>query len=555
MSFIQSAPQLGNQYREDRVLRSYLRRVLPPPQLHAAEGGLDALGEHAAHAWQRRTRSSREEPALTRWDAWGKRVDRIELTRVWREGPGIAARHGLIATGHDSALSVHARVQQFALAYLYHVASEFYSCPLAMTDGVATALKAASDRDLNERALPHFLSRDPAKFWIAGQWMTETVGGSDVGNTETIAHRDEHGGWRLSGRKWFTSAINADAALALARPEGNPPGSEGLALFYVETRDAEGRWNGIHIDRLKDKLGTRELPTAEIHLHGAVASLVGEPAHGVRAVVPVLQITRLWNSIGALATMRRCIALTRDYSQRRIAFGRPLIEQPLYADMLASLQAEFEAAFHLVFHVAELLGRIQANQADEHQQQLFRVLTPLAKLWTGKLSVRIASETVEAFGGMGYLEDSGIPQLLRDAQVFPIWEGASNVQALDALQALAKHGSTPLRNAQRALLAQVHGEDFAAAAKLAQEAVATADARLRSHTAQGNGEAGARGLALTYVRAFAAALLARHADWSLRAQADPRPLAALRRFCAHGLVRLQAGAQTDARALATDLYA
>ncbi|MEO6968334.1 MAG: acyl-CoA dehydrogenase family protein [Rhodanobacteraceae bacterium] len=554
MTFVQAAPQLGNQYREDRVLRSYLRRVLPPQQLHAAEGALDALGEHAAHTWRRRTTSAREEPRLIRWDAWGARVDRIELTRTWREGPGIAARHGLIATGHDPSLGAHARVQQFALVYLYHVASEFYTCPLAMTDGAATALKAAGDHALNERALPRFLSRDPARFWIAGQWMTENTGGSDVGNTETVAHHDERGGWRLSGRKWFTSAINADAALALARPQGNAPGADGLALFYLETRDSDGRWNGITVDRLKNKLGTRELPTAEIHLDGAAATLIGEPMHGVRRVVPVLQVTRLWNAIGALATVRRCIALTRDYAQRRVAFGKPLIEQPLFADTLASMQAEYEAAFHLVFHLAELMGRIQHNQADENQQRLFRVLTPLAKLWTGKLAVLAASETVEAFGGMGYLEDSGIPQLLRDAQVFPIWEGAGNVQALDALRALDEHGGTPLRNAQRALLAQTQGSEFTAMVNVAREAMAAADARLKQHADdRAVSEAGAKGVALTCTRAFAAALLARHADWALRAQADPRPLAALQRFCAHGLNRLQAFPPNDARTLAADL--
>lgn len=554
MTFLQPPPQLGNQYREDRVLRSYLRRVLPPQQLHAAEGALDALGEHAAHAWRRRVTSSREEPRLIPWDAWGARVDRIELSHTWREGPGIAARHGLIATGHDADLAAHARVQQFALVYLYHVASEFYTCPLAMTDGAATALKAAGERDLKERALPRFLSRDPARLWIAGQWMTENAGGSDIGNTETVASRNGEKGWRLSGRKWFTSAINADAALALARPQGNPPGADGLALFYLETRDAEGHWNGITIDRLKDKLGTRELPTAEIHLDGATATLIGEPAHGVRRVVPVLQVTRLWNAVGALATTRRCIALTRDYAQRRVAFGKPLIEQPLFADTLAAMQAEYEAAFHLVFHLAELLGRIQIHQADENQQHLFRTLTPLAKLWTGKLAVLAASETVEAFGGMGYLEDSGIPQLLRDAQVFPIWEGAGNVQALDALRALAEHGSTPLRNAQRALLAQAQGDEFATIVNAAREAMAAADVRLKQYANdRAVSEAGAKGLALTCARAFAAALLARHADWARQAQADARPLAALRRFCAHGLNRLQAFDPNDARALAVDL--
>ncbi|HEY3521453.1 MAG TPA: acyl-CoA dehydrogenase family protein [Rhodanobacteraceae bacterium] len=551
MAFIQSPPQIGNQYREDRVLRSYLRRTLSPSQFLTAEGALNTLGEHAAAAWRRRTLSARKEPTLSRWDAWGNRVDRIELTHAWREGPGMAARHGLIAIGHDTNLGVNARVQQFALVYLYHVASEFYTCPLAMTDGVATALKAVNDRALNERALPHFLSRDPAKFWIAGQWMTENAGGSDVGNTETIARRDGQGGWQLSGRKWFTSAINADAALALARPLGNPAGADGLALFYLETRNERGDWNGIRIDRLKDKLGTRELPTAEIHLNDTAATLVGEPAHGVRAVVPVLQVTRLWNSVGALATMRRCIALVRDYAQRRIVFGRPLIEQPLYADMLASMQAEFEAAFQLVFHVAELMGRVQARQASEEQQQLFRILTPMAKLWTGNLVVRIASETVEAFGGMGYLEDSGIPQLLRDAQVFPIWEGAGNVQALDALAALQKHGTTPLHNALRGLLAQAEGGEVAMAAELAEQALAAVETRLRGAI----NPAFARGVANTCARAFAAALLARHAEWSLRAQADPRPLSALRRLCSHGLVRLANHPMTETRSLATDLYA
>lgn len=551
MTFVQSPPQLGNQYREDRVLRSYLRRVLPGAQLLTAEGTLDALGEHAALAWQRRDVIRRREPSLTQWDAWGNRVDRIELTHAWREGPGIAARHGLIATGHETALGANARVQQFALAYLYHVASEFYTCPLAMTDGAATALKASGNRALMERALPHFLSRDPGKFWIAGQWMTETTGGSDVGNSETVARRDEQG-WRLSGRKWFTSAINADAALALARPLGNPAGADGLALFYLETRDEQGAWNGIRIDRLKDKLGTRELPTAEIHLQDAAATLVGEAVHGVRAIVPVLQVTRLWNAVAALATMRRCIALVRDYAQRRIAFGRPLLEQPLYADMLASMQAEFEAAFHLVFHAAELLGRVQARQADDQQQELFRVLTPLVKLWTGALAVRIASEAVEAFGGMGYLEDSGIPQLLRDAQVFSIWEGAGNVQALDALNALAAHGMAPVRNAQKAMLAQAQGPDSANVMRMTQAALMAAETRLRD--AQTLRETSARGIAMVCARTLAASLLARHADWSQRNLGDPRPSYALRRFCAQGmgLDLLHIRQATETRSLADD---
>src|SRR6185437_8691260 len=257
MSFVQTAPQLADPYRDDRVLQAWLARVLPEAQRRAAEPDFIALADYAQRAYARQTSTVATEPVLTQWDVWGHRVDRIELTETWREGPAIAARNGLVADGHDTSLG------QFAKVYLYHAASAFYSCPLAMTDGVATALREAPNAALRERVLPHLLSRDPATFWISGQWMTENAGGSDVGMSETIARRGTDGSWRLHGRKWFTSAINAEFALALARPEGNPAGADGLALFGIETRNDDGSWNGIVIDRLKDKLGTRELPTAE----------------------------------------------------------------------------------------------------------------------------------------------------------------------------------------------------------------------------------------------------------------------------------------------------
>ncbi|MGH8183058.1 MAG: acyl-CoA dehydrogenase family protein, partial [Rhodanobacteraceae bacterium] len=404
MSFIQSAPKLGNPYRDDRVLRSWLARVLPEAQRRAAEDDFEALAAYAQHAYARQIATTPTEPALTQWDVWGRRVDRIELTETWREGPTIAAQRGLVADGHDRSLGEFARVQQFAKVYLYHAASAFYSCPLAMSDGVATALRDATNAALRERVRKHLLSRDPDTFWISGQWMTENAGGSDVAGSETLARKAADGSWRLNGRKWFTSAINAEFALALARPEGNPAGADGLALFGIETRNVDGSWNGITLDRLKDKLGTRELPTAEIHLHDARAELIGDTAHGVRAITPVLQVTRLWNAFGSLSTMQRCLMLVREYAHHRQVFGKPLIEQPLFADALAGWQAECEAAFHLAMEVALLLGRVESGAGGERDAALQRLLTPLAKLWVCKLGVRIASETVEAFGGIGYLE-------------------------------------------------------------------------------------------------------------------------------------------------------
>ncbi len=538
MSFVQSAPRLGDLYRGDRVLQSTLARILPEPMRRAADADFAALAEYALRTYPRGT-ATRREPVLTQWDVYGHRIDRIELTPTWREGPAIAATRGLVADGHDHALGAFCRVQQFAKVYLYHAASAFYSCPLAMTDGVATALRDAPNAALRARVLPHLLSRDPATFWISGQWMTETAGGSDVSGSEAAAHLDADGSWRLTGRKWFTSAINAPFALALARPEGNPAGAAGLALFALETRNPDGSWNGITIDRLKDKLGTRELPTAEIHLSDVRAELVGEARHGVRAITPVLQVTRLWNAFGALSTMARCLALTRDYATRRQVFGRPLLQQPLFADTLASSEAEFAAAFQLAMQVAVLLGRVESGQGTPRDAVLQRLLTPLAKLWVCRLGVRIASATVEAFGGIGYLEDSGIPVLLRDAQVLPIWEGSGNVQALDFLRALDKSGIEPLVTATDAWLETADDVLRDRDAEAIHAAILHADTWLRDQAADDAAlQTGAARLALTCARSLAAALLARHAAWAERTQRDGSSSAALQRFCTHGLDRI-----------------
>jgi alkylation response protein AidB-like acyl-CoA dehydrogenase len=543
MSFLQDAPRLPHPFDADRVLLGLLDRAVPAERRTALDADLRALADYALTACARRAVEPRSEPLLTQWDAWGARVDRIMLTPAWREGAAITTRHAVLASGHEN--HALARLEQFARVYLYHVASEFYTCPLAMTDGTATALKASGNRALMDRALPHFLSRDPATLWLSGQWMTETHGGSDVGHTETTACRDADGQWRLYGRKWFSSAVVGEAALALARPEGAGDGTDALALFYVETKTADGCWNGVTIDRLKDKLGTRELPTAEIHLDGVPAWPLGDLAHGVRQVAPMLNVTRTWNAVCAVASMARCVALARDYATRRSAFGRTLIEQPLHARTLAGMQASFEAAFALAFHVAELLGCVEHGAGGEHEPALLRLLTPLAKLWTGKLATVIASETLECFGGAGYIEDTGLPQLLRDAQVYSIWEGTTNVLALDALRALGHGGLAPLRTGIDALLAEADDAGTDAAVRAALD---RADAFLaQTSTDAERMQAGARGLACTLARATAAALLARQAAWASR-RGDPRPRAALALFLADGLDRLQTG-NADAVAL------
>lgn len=345
--------------------------------------------------------------------------------------------------------------------------------------------------------------------------MTERSGGSDVGGTRTRAVRGEDGHWRLWGTKWFTSAVTSEVALTLARPEGAPEGSAGLSLFYLEQRRADGERNAIRILRLKDKLGTRALPTAELSLEGAIALPVGGLGHGVRKLAPLLNLTRLHNAVAACGMMARLLQLLRAYARRRHAFGGPLAAKPLYQETVASLQVEYEGALAITLECARLLGRVEAGEASPAEAASFRLLVPLAKLMTAKQAVAVASEALEGFGGAGYVEDTGLPVWLRDAQVLPIWEGTTDVLSLDVRRVLARDGLEPWRDEScRRLEALREGSPAAA------EAVrASLDQTIQLVAALAKGgdeilEAAARRIALRLAALAAAVPLCEQAAWA-----------------------------------------
>lgn len=543
MSFFQSPPQLGNQFDDDPVLRDYLRERVPAGSLPHFEAELRDMGELAGgELYQLGLATRGEEPELRSWDAWGHRVEHIELTRLWQRAAPIAHERGLIATAYERQHGPFSRVLQMALVHLFAPSTGVFACPLAMTDGAAKTLSVAGNTMLAERALPRLTSRDPKTAWTSGQWMTERTGGSDVAISETVAKAlvSEGGAqfadsapFGLWGTKWFTSATTSQMALTLGRPEGNPPGGSGLALFYVETRDDAGGMHGIRINRLKEKLGTRMVPTAELTLEGVRAWPVAGPKDGIKQITPMLNVTRTWNSVAAVAGMRRAVALVNDYARRRVAFGGLLRDKPLHVDTLATITAESHGAFLLAFRVVELLGLEESGEATPTDLELLRVLTPIAKLTTGKQAVAVASEALEAFGGAGYIEDTGLPELLRDAQVLPIWEGTTNVLSLDLLRAISRGGgiepfgreiARATENAPAALAEEVqaaraaftHGERWLAAAMNAGPPAL---------------EAGARRLALTLGRAVELALLIDQARLEIARGLGPsRAAAAARRM-------------------------
>ena len=529
--FIQSPPRLGNQYLDDVFLRGYLRRKLPQEVLGEIEPEFQQMGELAGgELYSLQLQDRLNEPRLVQWDAWGNRVDRIEVTPLWQRVAGIAARSGLIGIPYERRHGRYSRIHQFAQVFLFHPSSDVYTCPLAMTDGAARTLSVAGNAELMQRAVPRLTSRDPALAWTSGQWMTESTGGSDVGASLTRAELQD-AEWRLYGKKWFTSAITSQMALTLARPTGNGSGGSGLAMFYVETHDADGRLNHIRVERLKDKLGTRKVPTAEIVLDGARAALVCGTSDGTRNIEPMLVVTRAWNSVTSAAFMRRGVALARAYSGERRAFGADLKDLPLHVDTLAGLEVITRASFLLAFELVELMGRLEAGEIDDEQRQLLRLLTPIAKLLTARQAVAVVSEAIEAFGGAGYVEDTGLPVLLRDTQVLPIWEGTTNVLALDALlRGDLTAGLEALSRRTAAATGDVRDARLAALRARPAELIANVLRWRRQHSQAAEMQSGARRMAMTIGQAWQLGLLIEHAQWCLDAGMDDGAVAAATRF-------------------------
>ena len=540
MSFYQEPPRLDNQFQSDRLLRNWLLWRLPKDVTDASWSRLDRLGRRAVEDLLNLGRDAEAHPPRhVPYDAWGRRIDEIEVHDAWKRLEAVSAEEGLVAAGYQRAYGSFSRAEQFARLYLFAPSSAIFTCPLAMTDGAARALELYGDEALKSRALVHLTSRDPATFWTSGQWMTERSGGSDVSGTETTARREgDH--WVLRGSKYFTSATTSHMAMTLARIEGAEPGSRGLSLFYLELRDERGRLNNIRINRLKDKLGTRALPTAELELEGTRARLVGGEGHGVRKIASLFNITRIYNAMSAVAGMRRGIALARDYAHRRAAFGKRLAEHPLHLETLANLELEFQAAFHLLFHETLLLGRDECGEADSREKALLRLLTPVVKLYTARQGIAVASEVLECFGGAGYVEDTGLPQLLRDAQVLSIWEGTTNVLSLDVLRALDKERAFgPLIEDIEARLKGVTLPVLEGSVQRVREGRGRLERFMDEVPAHARDamEASARALAYSIARVYAGALLLEYAQHRAKS-GDDRSIEAARRWCARELTPL-----------------
>ncbi|MCC8362019.1 acyl-CoA dehydrogenase family protein [Lysobacter sp. A6] len=381
----------------------------------------------------------RDRPRLRTHDRFGARIDRVEFHPNYHLLMQAAIEHGVAGLSWQEQPAPGAHVARAALSYLHHQVEPGTSCPLTMTHAAIPALRRqpALAEWADKAAAPHY---DPSELPIAdkpgvtiGMGMTEKQGGSDVRANTTRAVPLEGDDYVLTGHKWFFSAPMSDGFLVLAQAPG------GLTCFLLPRRLADGSKNAFTLMRLKDKLGDWSNASSEVEFQGARATRVGEEGRGVATILDMVMLTRLDCMLGSAAEMRMALAHALHHARHRSAFGKLLIDQPLMRNVLADLAIESEAALALSMRVARA---VDAAERDPREAALARIGTAIGKYWICKRAPAFVNEAQECLGGAGYVEESILPRLYRQAPLNSIWEGSGNIQCLDVLRALHKEPET-----------------------------------------------------------------------------------------------------------------
>ena len=440
-----------NQYAEladydllatDAALQEALQRA-------GAGHALPALGDYArrlgsAGTYALAERANHHTPALHRFDNRGRRIDRVEFHPAWDALMALYRGEGLVSMPFDSDRP--GRWAAWAAGfYLHGQVEQGTLCPATMTQASIPLLRKEPALWAQLESRLHSRTHDPrdlpvhdkAGIWL-GMGMTEKQGGSDVRANTTVATPIGAGGrggeYLLRGHKWFFSTPQSDAHLVVARTgEGGP-----FACFYVPRRLPDGTLNGVHVQRLKDKVGNRSNASGEVEFDDAWGVLMGEEGRGIPTIIEMATYTRLNCVAGSAAILRQATVQAIAYARRRHAFGRALAEQPLMRTVLADLALESEAALALLMRLAKAFERDDDGTASPADRAWKRVMTPAAKFWVCKRGVELAGEAMEVFGGNGYVQEGVMARLFLESPVNSIWEGSGNVMCLDVLRALSR---------------------------------------------------------------------------------------------------------------------
>ncbi|MBB5214053.1 acyl-CoA dehydrogenase family protein [Parapusillimonas granuli] len=391
-----------------------------------------------------RTRDGRDQSGIAKHPAY------VELEKTAYAKLGLAAMsHRAGVLGWPAPMPPAAK---YALSHLFVQAEFGLCCPVSMTDSLARTLRKYGDAELIRKVLPQVTAIDFDELRQGAMFMTEQAAGSDVSATETRAEQADDGSWRLTGDKWFCSNPDAGFAMVLARSEAKP-GLGGVSLFLLPRDLPDGGHNHYRILRLKDKLGTRSMASGEIRLEGAFAWLVGERGRGFQQMADMINNSRLSNGMRAAGLMRRALTEATYFARHRRAFGSRLVDLPLMQRQLLKMLVPTEQARSIMFQTAAALER--ADRGDEAARALVRILTPLIKFRACRDARKVTGDAMEVRGGCGYIEEWAEARLLRDAHLGSIWEGTSNIVALDVLRAIERNRCLPaLREHVERLLAE-----------------------------------------------------------------------------------------------------
>ncbi len=372
-------------------------------------------------------------PWLRMFDACGRRVDEVlyapEYWRMLKQG----YRSGVLWRSFED--------QSLLPTYLFIYVTGFYdpglACPYTVSLSTAVPLAKYADEAVRERFLPHLLRRDDA-VWQGATWMTEIKGGSDLGAAVETTARREGAHWRLTGDKYFASNAGAELAVVAARPEGAPRDVRGLAFFLVP-KYRENRELNYTIRRLKDKIATRSVPTGEVELRESEAWLLGTADRGIYLILEALNLSRVANSVGSVALAQRAMADVLEFAKQRVAFGRRIIEHPLFAREFQQRLSDLRGASALAWYAVRLLDSVwQERPPYSDCYHLFRLVAHLAKYWTAEFAVQAAKWSMEAYGGLGVLAEFSVERWLREAMILAIWEGTSHRQVLDGIEVMER---------------------------------------------------------------------------------------------------------------------
>ena len=454
-----------NFYTDDPNLRRLLKESLPTDFFKWADIELKRYGELCAGPIdERATHTDREgEPKLIRYDKMGNEVSKVWLNEGYKQSVNDTYNTGVVGYVHKEIPSLGHKgnyVYSYALKYLLSHSEPGLACPVTLTKATAYLIDHYASDELKEKYLPHVISTGETELYEGATFLTERQGGSDVGANEVSAVKSGNV-YRITGEKYFASNAGAcGVAMVLARVKGAEAGTKGLSLFLVpwEENRAAGQ---LRIRRLKDKLGVRAVPSAEVEFEGAVGYLVGEENRGFYYMIEALNLSRISNAVASLGIMRRAYIEARNYAMDRVAFGKNLTQYPMIQATLSKMVAKQEVEMNAMFRVIELMDKVMGldtkHTATEEEKVLFRLYVAVMKKETAEQAVHFAHEAIEMHGGNGYIEDFVTPRLLRDAQVLTVWEGTANILGLEVLRLLNRYNVEKLfASEMRERLAQVN---------------------------------------------------------------------------------------------------